>query len=788
MSTEKTQTELNKQESVITAIHLNDNSFNNKTIYPVAINYFFGNNGVGKTTISETIAKDEDGVVEYNSDPSLSKGKFQLLVFNRDFVSENLKFDGFIPGVFTVNKENNVNEAEIDNLKKEQKTLNDEISEDRKSQDKEDKQFKKDTKQYQQNIFNATKDLREPYQNLLGTVMRPSSFSRNLDEQIDRYDLQPVQHDLSDLKKRHEIITNSSAQELQSFKTINPDGLSNLPGEDILQKIITSSGDTPFAEFIKSINAGNWLKSSHEMFHGKTNGYCPYCHQELPDDIEEKIASCFDDQYEKDMAALNSFLQTYKDTANSIFKTLLDNNKINIGDIDRSTYSDKLSIAQAAIQRNIDAIKKKIEHPNDTCKLEDVTAPLQDVCTAISDINKKVDTRNHIIRNQKNEKKKLTADIWQMIYFTIKADVQSYRMLLGKHLAYVNTAQNNFEKKNNRLTEIQKEIQDKSAKLVNTQDAIDIMNTYIRDSGFQGFHIEVVDGYPNHYHVVRDNGQPAKHLSEGEKNFIAFLYFMTLVRGNGKYEEPAYIPNDHTEDPSADQSDMRDKIVVIDDPVSSMDNNALFIISSLVRGMVDICRNAQLLESEREDGKQAYIRQIFIMTHNAFFHQEIAVLNPDDYHFTNFYLITKQNNDSNVKLCVHQDPARPADDCNYNPVRNNYAALWTEFQTAQNPVSLMNVARRILEYYFVHLCGYTEKNLEDRLFGADNRSNFVTTCDDGTENTTKLRLAKAMMYYIYSNDFGLYDGLDFSIEATDMDAFCGGERPLVRFPAATRRS
>ena len=76
------------------------------------------------------------------------------------------------------------------------------------------------------------------------------------------------------------------------------------------------------------------------------------------------------------------------------------------------------------------------------------------------------------------------------------------------------------------------------------------------------------------YEVIRSNGSIAENLSEGERNFIAFLYFYHLVRGSE----------------TADGG-LRDKIVVIDDPVSSMDSSSLFIVSALVREMIDICHN-----------------------------------------------------------------------------------------------------------------------------------------------------------------------------------------------------
>lgn len=64
----------------------------------------------------------------------------------------------------------------------------------------------------------------------------------------------------------------------------------------------------------------------------------------------------------------------------------------------------------------------------------------------------------------------------------------------------------------------------------------------------------------NTYEVIRENGEVAENLSEGERNFIAFLYFYHLVRGSRSSDE------------------VKDKIVVIDDPVSSMDSTALFLV------------------------------------------------------------------------------------------------------------------------------------------------------------------------------------------------------------------
>lgn len=69
-------------------------------------------------------------------------------------------------------------------------------------------------------------------------------------------------------------------------------------------------------------------------------------------------------------------------------------------------------------------------------------------------------------------------------------------------------------------------------------------------------------------------------------------------------------------------SAVKDKIVVIDDPVSSMDSGALFIVSALVREMIEVCYNNTDYRSYKVDGD--YIKQIFILTHNIYFHKEIT--------------------------------------------------------------------------------------------------------------------------------------------------------------------
>jgi wobble nucleotide-excising tRNase len=86
------------------------------------------------------------------------------------------------------------------------------------------------------------------------------------------------------------------------------------------------------------------------------------------------------------------------------------------------------------------------------------------------------------------------------------------------------------------------------------------------------------------YSMTR-NGQPASNLSEGEKTAIAFLYFLKSLQ---------------------DKSfDLANGVVVIDDPVSSLDANALFSAFGYMK------------ERTKDAG------QLFVLTHNFCFFRQV---------------------------------------------------------------------------------------------------------------------------------------------------------------------
>ncbi len=152
----------------------------------------------------------------------------------------------------------------------------------------------------------------------------------------------------------------------------------------------------------------------------------------------------------------------------------------------------------------------------------------------------------------------------------------------------------------------------------------------LKHAGFQGFEMrlgKVRDNFAPVYEVIRtETGEIAENLSEGEKNFIAFLYFQQKVLGSESAGKNA-----------------SEKIVVIDDPLSGLDSNTAAIVSQQVAQIVNKCLS----------GSNS-IKQLFVLTHNEDFYRKVSYSGErSDYSgFSDcvaHYTVEKHDNQSSVK-------------------------------------------------------------------------------------------------------------------------------------------
>ena len=99
-------------------------------------------------------------------------------------------------------------------------------------------------------------------------------------------------------------------------------------------------------------------------------------------------------------------------------------------------------------------------------------------------------------------------------------------------------------------------------------------------------------------------------------------------------------------------------------------------------------------------------------------------------------------------------------------VRNTPEKL-KELKAVTSPIPLMNVIRRILEYYFLQICGYDGSQLRKTIL-EENKPDY-TKDKDVNEDYTKFDLATSMLSYIAATTYGVNDGLHYVDDVIDID-------------------
>ena len=734
-----------KVPSAIENITLSRATFTNVPITDLTfVNFFYGNNGAGKSSIAHAIEED-DGVVWADGK---SADDYDVLVYNQNFISENFVSYGDLKGVFIFGEEDIEAKKRIATLTEEKKKKSD-------AKVTAGEEYKQKTAgvdaaltQFQDTCFSKTADIRKRFEK----CMDGKKQKRNFAEAV-LGEKSPKEHDLPELERLYGVAFDDTARAYAEFKKAGATTYGSLPGKELLDKVIVSSSDTPFARFLKALGstASDWVRDGHTHFSGSAGGKCPYCQQKLPANFENEIAATFDAQYQQDIRDLGQFQTTYSRETADIVRVLQTNTADAMPSLDLKAYQERLSLLESKFEVNRQRIAEKVKEPSKTVPLEDTDTLLLEIGAMIDDINKLIKANNDVVAAKKSSKEKCKTEIMQLLAFLLADEVTSYKDEVARLKTEIDDVTERGKKLKKEIGELTTQISELNKHNANTEAAIDSINKILRDSGFQGFSIRAKDGVENVYEIVRENGTVAKNLSEGERNFIAFLYFYHRVRGSMNSEE------------------LKEKIVVIDDPVSSMDSTALFIVSAIVREMINVCRNNTEYLNPQVPGD--YIKQLFILTHNVYFHREVTYQQVGYYNCTSFYMIRKNDNVSTVKLCKRQNKEIPSEEENYNPVQNSYAALWDELRDLHSTIPALNVMRRILEYYFLQLCGYEGSDLRSIVLEKkENREKFIKQVEGEKPDMTDYQLASSLLAYI-NNPNGISDGLNYVEDCEDAEAY-----------------
>lgn len=654
---------------MITKIEIKDTAtYQNETLDNLnKINFIYGNNGSGKTTISR-IVRDESKYpsckVEWKDNT-----KLETLVYNSDFVEENFQPSQEIKGIFTLGKEEADTQKKIDLEKGEIEKINKELA-DIASNIEKNENIKKDfISETKESFWKIKQSLdKSPIMNALTGVRgkKDDFFSRVLKEYSENKAELKTKEELEEIAQKCYV---DSRTPKTLLNTISFNVISELEKESILDKVIIGKEDLDVSALIKELNNSDWVKSGMKYISSQ-KVKCPFCQQDLPKDLENKLNSYFDKTYENDKRAVELLKKNYETETAHLISSLKDIIDSQLKELDTESLRGHLIQLQKVINSNNRILEKKVDNLSQKYKLTSISEFDEKINAIIHAANEKIQEHNDFIKNLNKEKKNLEPLVWKYICNELDSNISKY----NNQIESLNKEKNDLEteqvKKTSELDKHKEELKQLEKKLTSVQPTLDSINKLLSDFNFTGFRL--AQGNTEYtYKIERLDGTPVeKTLSEGEKSFVTFLYFYNLL--NGSQSSSGVVNN---------------RIVVIDDPVSSLDNDILFIVSTLIRMMFNGLFDDSLS-----------IKQLFILTHNLYFFKEVSFdcgWNKSEKNKLRFWTINKLSNLSHINSYEKN-----------NPIKTSYELLWDiirqteEDKTKYDCIYLQNTMRRILEYYF----------------------------------------------------------------------------------------
>jgi wobble nucleotide-excising tRNase len=684
-------------------------------------NYIYGSNGSGKTTISRVIANPAAPSHAHCRLDWKGGTPIEALVYNRDFVEENFG-QAEIKGVFTLGKQT-IEAAEALSLASAEVVkqtasiasltamLRGVDGTGGKKGELEKLEAWLTEKCWDQKIKHDAK-LMAAFE---GNRGEKSKFKRKVlsEAQANKATAVP----LVEIEARALTVYGAAPVPEGVLAAPSPDQLLSREVHPVLAKVVVGSKDVDIAAMIEKLGNSDWVKQGRPYFL-KNGGDCPFCQQRAPATLEASLVEYFSGAFATDVEAIEALARghavdakAFLDGVNTVIAT-------GSGRLDLKALVAQRDIASAKIEANQLLIDAKLKEPSRVVALESLAAPAAAIAALIAAANAAIRTHNAMVLNLKTEKDKLTAQVWRhLLDIELKADLARYvSEKAGLDKAIANLAEQ-IEAVGKAKLEKQAEIRALEKVATSVQPTVNEINSLLASYGFRSFSLARV-GETSSYALRRADGAEARQtLSEGEKSFVTFLYFYFLLKGS-----------------ASDSGTVSPRVAVFDDPVSSLDSDVLFIVSSLIHGLMEEIR-----------AKTCAVKQLIILTHNVHFHREVTfntkreknrVLTSEE----SFWLVRKPDDRSRLESCTE------------DPVSSSYEMLWAEVRRPdRSPASIQNTLRRILESYFKILGGIDPKSLRKHFSG------------------NELAIFKSMFSWVDAGSHALHDDLYFAIDASSIE-------------------
>lgn len=589
------------------------------------LNILYGRNYSGKTTLSRIFRTLQTGKLPQNYAGSSftvtgDKGvvtstnplnhNYDIRVYNRDFVTENLSFlvnqdiGGAIKSFAIVGEQNKDIDDNIADLTASLGSI----------EHKAGLRFDADIKRKEHertkiDYITATSTLDSKLRSHAANNIKPN---RQYGQPI--YNIDNIKKDITTTKqagfvtltieekdRKLALLKQEALPDITTIKiNLQLDSLKDI-AEQLLHKKITPTN--PIQELLNESLLQIWVKQGM-AHHRDKRTTCAFCRQSLPTDIWQTL----DAHFNKESAALETDL----DKAISSIRREISSAAGFVTPKRDQFYAEEhvaFDVTSTALNKALDVYRKDLENLANLLETRKgnlfKTAPPIVLLYNPKEIQQQVETLNALITKNNSKTKTLEGDKNDARSALRLADVFSFANSISYDAeisriaslkAVADNAEKSYKDAESKILHAEKEMQALRAKQKDERKGADRVNFLLNNFfGHNSLKLEAREGNDKtavKFEITRD-GKAAYNLSEGECSLIAFCYFIA------KLDDP--------------ESTGKELIIYIDDPISSLDSNHIFFIFSLIESLI-----AKPIKNTAGSNTYRY-KQLFISTHNLDF-------------------------------------------------------------------------------------------------------------------------------------------------------------------------
>ncbi|WRC14708.1 AAA family ATPase [Helicobacter pylori] len=591
-------------------------------------NIIFGNNGCGKTSLTRafellipknkhiekyrTISAAESPSIEFECEDRSYKIEpnsdirvppFKVEIYNSDFLHNNMPLnsefglkklddgtiilEGSVLGEET--KEINQLKDFREKVEKRQKKIKDENDTENTlsaKQESEIKKYDKEIERIRQKMTSNTIKI-TPDEIGINNFYKVSKDKFKYQEDV----LTNLEKDFNKLNEAMKKFDGLKEMELpKDYQTI----------KDKLEFLFSFDIDKEAGEVSKKIKehiskvGREFIEKGIELQKEMPDNACPFCTQKIPHEIIQEYTSYFNKSVEKfnqcslemsgtlknilDQWNIKEILQAFEQ-----FKPFMEDFSQNKESLENAL--ERIKVLLEKLQKEVD----KKEGAKNEKKFQKIDKELLEIQ---ENIQKHVGKTRNILNQKKEQEEKLEK---------LKTELKEARIKKAKHDSYdwqkskeeAERKLSVLNRRHERLNRLLEKI-DNKLKELNDQKRPDIkiINNYLKALNLPKYSLD------KDYRIVLnsdvlENSEAEMILSGGEKTTLAFAYFLARLKLFYKKE------------------DLKDLVVIIDDPISSLDEQRIYNTSDIVAKI-----NQELAGEALKDEDKV---QVFVLTHNHTF-------------------------------------------------------------------------------------------------------------------------------------------------------------------------